>query len=217
MTDNRIYSDLSAYYDLMCSGIDYQEQSDAVFRIHKLFGAGGLTYLDLACGSGPHLQWFLHYGYQATGLDLNPAMLVLAQNRCATAHFSQQNMANYQFPQKFDLITCFLYSIHYCYPIPQFFAAFKNTYDALNDGGVFCFDMVIKDTIANDQGTHYQLLQGAVKFHFQSRWYYPGKGDKLDLFLAITRTEDGRIEISQDQHTMLAMDMKSHCIQQNRG
>lgn len=208
MTENRLYSDLSGYYDLLCSEIDYAEQSTAALRIHQAFGDGGLEYLDLACGTGPHIEQFIRSGYTATGLDLNAAMLALAANRCEQAEFSLQNMSDFSFEKNFDLVTCFLYSIHYCYPSSSLLSMFERTFSALNPGGVFCFDAVDKNKIANDSGITHRLHQDSVEFAFQSRWQYPGVGDAMKLFLYIERGSGAEQQHWEDQHTMCAVDVR---------
>jgi SAM-dependent methyltransferase len=208
MTENRLYSDLSGYYDLLCSEIDYVEQSAAALRIHQAFGAGGLEYLDLACGTGPHIEQFIRYGYRSTGLDLNAAMLTLAARRCTQAEFSLQNMSDFSFAKKFDLVTCFLYSIHYCYPSSRLLSAFERTFSALNSGGVFCFDAVNKNKIANDAGIKHRLNKDGVEFAFQSRWQYPVAGDAMKLVLNIERGIGAEQQFWQDEHTMCAVDVQ---------
>ena len=66
MSSNALYTDLSGYYDLMCADIDYQEQSNFVRRIHQIFGNQGRDYLDLACGTGPHVKHFINYVQKPT-------------------------------------------------------------------------------------------------------------------------------------------------------
>jgi SAM-dependent methyltransferase len=209
MADNALYGDLSRYYDLMCAQINYREQCEQAHRLHKLFGAGGKAYLDLACGTGPHIEHFLGFGYSATGLDLNAPMLTLAAQRCPSATFSQQDMSEFSFPQQFDLITCFLYSMHYCYPTEKFTQAAARAYAALNPGGVFCFDAVDKNTIANDQGASHEHSENDAVFRFQSRWFYSGQGDLLDLHLNIEKNTKGTRQVWQDHHSMVALDIRS--------
>lgn len=201
---NALYTDLSDYYDLMCADINYNEQCNTAFRLHRIFGEGGANYLDLACGTGSHIEHFIRFGYNATGLDVNKPMLVRAALRCPSATFSHQNMSSFFFEQRFDLITCFLYSIHYCYPQKSFFSALQNAFNTLSPGGVFCFDSVDKNTIANDNGFKHSAQKDDVLFHFQSRWFYSGKGDKLDLHLSIKRQVDNMEQYWKDQHSMLA-------------
>lgn len=209
MADTALYGDLSHYYDLLCAQIDYREQCSQAQRLYQLFGAGGRDYLDLACGTGPHLEHFIAAGYRATGLDLNAPMLAQAARRCPAAQLSQQDMSSFHFEQQFDLITCFLYSMHYCYPSAKFAAAAACAYTALKPSGVFCFDAVDKNTIANDQGASHSETQGDAQFRFQSRWYYPGQGEQRHLHLRIERERAGARQIWQDQHTMVALDVPS--------
>ncbi|HSP30850.1 MAG TPA: methyltransferase domain-containing protein, partial [Halomonas sp.] len=90
MSVNALYTDLSGYYDLMCVDIDYQAQSDAIRRLHQIFGNDGTTHLDLACGTGPHVRHFIDFGYASSGLDINQPMLDIAATRCPEAHFTLQ-------------------------------------------------------------------------------------------------------------------------------
>lgn len=207
MPDTTLYTDLSAYYDLMCSDINYIEQCDTAHRLHRIFGNKGLQYLDLACGTGPHVERFIELGYNCTGLDINEPMLQRAAERCEQATFSLQDMSSFQFQQPFDLITCFLYSIHYCYPQNKFNAVLSNVFNALNPGGVFCFDSVDKHTISNDEGVKHRVQNGEEYCSFQSRWYYSGAGDILDLHLSICRYMNKRQQVWHDHHTMLALDI----------
>ena len=109
MSANALYTDLSGYYDLMCAGIDYQAQSHAVHRLQQIFGNAGTTHLDLACGTGPHVRYFIDLGYQSSGLDINQPMLDMAMRRCPEAQFNLQDMTAFYLEQPVDLITCFLY------------------------------------------------------------------------------------------------------------
>ncbi|PCK08695.1 MAG: SAM-dependent methyltransferase [Alteromonadaceae bacterium] len=207
MTDEVLYTDLTKYYELMCSGINYQEQCEYAQRLHQLFGIGGDEYLDLACGHGPHLKYFAKYGYRATGLDANQQMLDRAAESGIDVEFSCQDMSCFSFDRPFNLITCFLYSILYAYPQRQFENTLKSVYQALKPGGVFCFDAVDKNQVANDEGFSHQLQDGDDKLLFQSRWQYSGSGERLDLHIDIAREAGEEINRWQDKHSMLAIDI----------
>ena len=193
----------------MCADIDYRDQCNTAHRLHKLLGAGagvdGMDYLDLACGTGPHVEHFLELGYVASGLDLNGAMLDRAALRCPQACFYEHDMSAFSFREQFDLITCFLYSMHYCYPKQNYVQALVNAYNALKAGGVLCFDMVDKTKIANDAGIKHGGHYQNADFEFQSRWFYDGEGDELSLHISICRSHQGVIQRWEDQHRMLAI------------
>ncbi len=96
MSVNALYTDLSGYYDLMCVDIDYPAQSNAIRRLHQIFGNEGKRHLDLPCGTGPHVRNFLDAGFTSSGLDINQPMLDIAAQRCPEAHFSLQDMNSFE-------------------------------------------------------------------------------------------------------------------------
>ncbi len=205
MTPNALYTDLSAYYDLLCADIDYRAQSDCIRRLNQLFGNGGKTHLDLGCGTGPHVRHFLDFGYQSHGLDLNQAMLDLAQIRCPEAEFSLQNMSSFTADGPVDLITCFLYSIHYNAGISKLEECLQSVYKALQTGGVFCFNVVDRTKIDNKLFTQHSTQKGDELFTFKSTWAYSGQGEKKALKLRIERTSAGQTDCWNDEHAMVAL------------
>jgi ubiquinone/menaquinone biosynthesis C-methylase UbiE len=204
MTINALYTDLSDYYDLMCADINYHEQSHLVYRLHQLFGNKGQVHLDLACGTGPHVRHFLDLSYSCSGLDLNQPMLDLAKNRCPEAQFSLQDMRVFKVEQAFDLITCFLYSVHYCADINGLNECIVSVHNALNSGGVFCFNAVDKTKIDNQQVVAHTVEHEGSHFVFSSAWNYSGNGDKQSLKLSIEKNTQNLKQSWQDEHPMVA-------------
>ena len=205
MSSNALYTDLSGFYDLMCCDINYPAQSNTVKRLHQLLGNGGKTHLDLACGTGPHIRHFIDYGYQSSGLDLNQPMLDLAKARCPQAHFMLQNMCSFTLEQPVDLITCFLYSIHYSAGIDQLRQCIASAYAALNPGGMFCFNAVDKDKICNNSAVRHSTTHDDSHFVFESLWHYGGSGEQQALKLRIARTRGENVQLWQDEHPMVAI------------
>ncbi|WP_269433680.1 class I SAM-dependent DNA methyltransferase [Rheinheimera sp. EpRS3] len=205
MSSNALYTDLSGFYDLMCCDINYPAQSNTVQRLHQLLGNGGKTHLDLACGTGPHIRHFIDYGYQSSGLDLNQPMLDLAKARCPQAHFMLQNMCSFTLDQPVDLITCFLYSIHYSANIAQLNQCLASVYAALNAGGMFCFNAVDKDKICNNSAVRHSTTHDDSHFVFESLWHYSGDGEQQALKLRIARTCGENVQLWQDEHPMVAI------------
>ncbi|WP_394209003.1 class I SAM-dependent DNA methyltransferase [Enterovibrio calviensis] len=204
-SSNALYTDLSGYYDLMCADINYESQSHCVRRLHQLFGNQGKRHLDLACGTGPHIRHFIDTGFMSNGLDLNQPMLDQAKLRCPEAEFSLQNMCNFVVDQPYDLITCFLYSIHYSGSIENLTACIRSAHAALKDGGVFCFNTVEKRLINNNSFVRHSVEQDGSHFVFQSGWFYEGDGDKQALKLSIEKTTNKVTEEWHDNHPMVAI------------
>jgi len=206
MSATALYTDLSAYYDLLCADIDYQAQSQAVLRLQRLFGNGGSRHLDLACGTGPHVRHFLDAGFQSSGLDLNPPMLAQAALRCPEARFSCQDMCAFELEQPVDLITCFLYSLHYSGSLARLQACLARVQAALTPGGLFCFNAVDKRRIDNGSSVGHSVARADGHFSFASAWHYPGEGEHQQLRLRIERRHAGQQQTWQDEHPMVAVD-----------
>ncbi|TYL48356.1 class I SAM-dependent DNA methyltransferase [Marinomonas sp. IMCC 4694] len=205
MSDNTLYTDLSGYYDLMCADINYQAQSKSVQRLDQIFGNQGKRHLDLACGTGPHIAYLLQEGYQCSGLDINQPMLDLAKQRCPEANYSLGNMCAFETIEPYDLITCFLYSIHYSGDIAQLRSCIDSAHKALNEGGVFCFNAVDKHHIDNALFAKHDVKHGGSVFSFGSSWYYSGEGEKQTLKLSIKKAEQHSEQHWQDEHPMVAL------------
>ncbi|KPH93949.1 SAM-dependent methyltransferase [Pseudoalteromonas porphyrae] len=205
MSANALYTDLSDYYDLMCADIDYQAQSSSIHRLHQIFGNKGNTHLDLACGTGPHVRHFINYGYQSSGLDINQPMLDRATIRCPEAQFSLQNMSEFVVTEQLDLITCFLYSIHYCDGIDKLKECIVSAHKALKDGGIFCFNVVDKNKIDSDSFVEHTAENENSLFTFRSGWSYSGSGEKQSLKLSITKVTADDTLVWHDEHPMVAL------------
>ncbi|ABM26379.1 MULTISPECIES: class I SAM-dependent DNA methyltransferase [Shewanella] len=220
MSSNALYTDLSGYYDLMCSDINYQQQSASIHRLHQFLGNNGKQHLDLACGTGPHVRHFIDLGYQCSGLDINQPMLDMAMRRCPEAQFNLQDMTAFYLEERVDLITCFLYSIHYSACIERLKSCIASVHSALNDGGLFCFNTVDKHRIDNTSSIkHFAEFEGN-HFAFESGWHYSGQGEKQSLTLSIEKSNQPfsrftdvefnaeesprQTELWQDQHAMVA-------------
>jgi SAM-dependent methyltransferase len=204
MSANALYTDLSRYYDLMCVDIDYQAQSNCIRRLHLLFGNDGNTHLDLACGTGPHVSHFIDFGYHSSGLDINQPMLDIAKIRCPEAQFSLLNMSDFSVSTPLDLITCFLYSIHYNDGIQKLKSCIASVHKALKPEGVFCFNVVDKTKINNDLVVKHTAKQEDNLFTFSSGWHYCGSGVKQTLKLNIEKTNTEETQVWHDEHAMVA-------------
>lgn len=204
MSANALYTDLSGYYDLMCADIDYRAQSHSIRRLHQIFGNGGQTHLDLACGTGPHIRHFIDFGYQSNGLDINQPMLDIAQTRCPEAQFSLQDMSDFKVDEPLDLITCFLYSIHYSDGIEKLKDCIASVHRALKTDGVFCFNVVDKNKIDNSLCVSHTAQQENDTFRFSSGWNYCGNGEKKSLKVSIEKTTAADTQIWHDEHPMVA-------------
>jgi predicted TPR repeat methyltransferase len=205
MSVNALYTDLSDYYDLMCADIAYQAQSHCIHRLQQLFGNAGSRHLDLACGTGPHVRHFIDAGYTSSGLDINQPMLDKAAIRCPQARFSLQDMCSFTVDKPRDLITCFLYSIHYSGAIERLKACIASVHGALAANGVFCFNAVDKHKIDNDLFVSHTARHADGLFSFSSGWHYSGEGEQQSLKLSIEKSTAAETLLWHDEHPMVAV------------
>ncbi|MFL5493747.1 MAG: class I SAM-dependent methyltransferase [Gemmatimonadales bacterium] len=123
------------YYDYIYHFLDY---ADAAARVRTRVQADhpeARTLLDVACGTGKHLE-YLSRDYQVAGLDLNPELLQAARRRCPGIPLHQGNMTEFDLPSRFDVITCLFSSIAYIRTLDNLRRALVNFARHLTPGGL---------------------------------------------------------------------------------
>lgn len=202
-----LYADLSGYYDQFCAHIDYAGQSAFARRVFAAFAtSNGRACLDLACGSGQHLLDLQRAGFEAHGLDNSAEMLALAAQRCPGAELQLCDLAAFEASERFDFITCFLYSLHYSHPRSALAETLRRSHKALKPGGVLLFNAVDARGIRNVDGITSSVREGDTELQFRSGWHYAGSGEVLDLHMQITRTAPDGIRQWSDHHVMTALE-----------
>ena len=113
MKDQQLYRKLAKYYDKIYHEKDYEEEVQNIKTIiAKYKQSKGKTLLDVACGTGSHLQ-FLQEDFDCSGVDINELILEVAREKLPTIDFIQSDMAELSLNKKFDVILCLFSSIGY--------------------------------------------------------------------------------------------------------
>ncbi len=102
-----MFSETADLYDLVYSFKDYPAE---VERLRGVIGHEGGTLLDVACGTGRHLE-LLAVHYQVEGVDVDTAMVALTRARGLTA--SVGDLRTLDLGRRFDVVTCLFSSIGY--------------------------------------------------------------------------------------------------------
>ena len=94
------------------AGKDYRAEAAEVLRRVAAAGVRPASLLDVACGTGGHLQ---HFAAQArcVGIDVDPEMVAAACTRCPGARIEVADMADFDLGERFDVVTCLFSSIGY--------------------------------------------------------------------------------------------------------
>jgi ubiquinone/menaquinone biosynthesis C-methylase UbiE len=126
------------YYDMIYDALDKDYRKEAkrihqLIRIHKK--SKGKALLDVACGTGRHIQSMWKY-YSCEGLDIQPKLLAIARKRNPRTVLHRGNMLTFNLHKQFDAITCLFSAIGYMKTIRELNRAIKNMACHLNAGGV---------------------------------------------------------------------------------
>lgn len=108
-----MYTKTAQFYDAIYSFKDY---ADEVGKIQTFIGKYARreyqTLLDVACGTGKHLEYLQNH-YTVAGIDFDDGMLAVAENRLPDMPLHHANMTNFDLGQRFDVIACLFSSIGY--------------------------------------------------------------------------------------------------------
>jgi ubiquinone/menaquinone biosynthesis C-methylase UbiE len=95
--------------------------------------------LDVACGTGRHLE-FLSTSMQCVGVDIEPALLVIAQRRCPTVTFAPADMRALDLGRTFDVVTCLFSSIGYMATAEDLHQSIRSMSSHLRPGGLLIIE-----------------------------------------------------------------------------
>jgi SAM-dependent methyltransferase len=144
-----MFTKTAKYYDLIYYGKDYPGEVNKLLElIREHEPAPGDRLLDVACGTGHHIQYLKEH-FTVEGLDLNPELLNLARQRNPEIPFHEGNMIDFNLEQKFDIITCLFSSIGYVKTIDNLNRTIANVGSHLNPGGL----LLIEPWFTPDQWT----------------------------------------------------------------
>ena len=74
-------------------------------------GAGRI--LDVACGTGLHAMHLWGQGFHVDGIDVEPAFLAAARDRCPDGTFRQADMTSFELRDEYDALICMFSAIGY--------------------------------------------------------------------------------------------------------
>lgn len=146
---------MAPLYDLLMAGVPYRFWVEYLERLWGHHGLTPRTVLDLACGTGTVSRLLARRGYDVTGVDLAPAMLVAAREKTAAEHleipFYEQDAAELSLaPRTFDATVSLFDSLNYVLEAERLERAFGRVFQHLEPGGSFTFDL----------NTEYALAEG---------------------------------------------------------
>jgi SAM-dependent methyltransferase len=129
------YARQAEIYDLLYEWKPYAAEA---LRIHELVeerlaGAGSL--LDVACGTGRHLE-HLRSWYTVEGLDAEPGLIEVARQRLPDVTLHVGDMRDFELGRRFDIVTCLFSSIGYMHTPADLALALTTIGRHLSPGGL---------------------------------------------------------------------------------
>lgn len=130
-----MFSRSAHLYDAVYSFKDYLGESEKVHALIQRHLPVAASLLDVACGTGKHLEQFRRW-YDVAGIDLEPELLEIAQERLGDVRLSVADMTSFDLGRRFDAITCLFSSIGYVGTVERLSAAIDAMAAHLNPNGV---------------------------------------------------------------------------------
>jgi SAM-dependent methyltransferase len=127
------------FYDAIYSFKDYAAEAARVDALIKERNPGARKLLDVACGTGKHLE-HLRGRYDAEGLDLDPELLAIARERLPEIPLHEGDMRTFDLGRRFDAVICLFSSIGYARTVEDLNRAVAAMAVHLEPGGVLLIE-----------------------------------------------------------------------------
>ena len=132
----------AALYDQFYDALDkdYEWEAKRVLRLGRdVIGRRPRTLLDVACGTGRHLEVFGRT-LDCAGIDNDAAMLAVASQRCPTVPLMRADMQYLPLLGRFDIVTCLFSSVAYVGTVPALRRTVRAMASNLTPGGVLVIE-----------------------------------------------------------------------------
>jgi ubiquinone/menaquinone biosynthesis C-methylase UbiE len=175
VTDSGLYQfhELAQYYDAINDWKDYRGESEQLENLARRFGRPGrTTWLDVACGTGRHLE-FLRRKHPVAGVDGSREMLRIARRRLPGVRLMLGDMRTFRLHRRFDVVSCLFSAIGHLRTKEDVRRTFSNFARHLNPGGVAIVEPWIEDSAFRPGMIHLRTHESpgvtVVRMAFSSR------------------------------------------------
>lgn len=160
MKNQLLYGELAKYYDLIYSFKDYRKESARISNlVLKYKKSEGGELLDVACGTGHHLE-YLKEEFSCTGVDISKDILDVAKKNVRGVVFKEADMTTLNLGKEFDIITCLFSSIGYVKTYRNLRKTIQNFSRHLKDGGVVLIEPWLTRSAYMTDSPHMETYDG---------------------------------------------------------
>ena len=154
-SDQKPFAHYARYYDLLYAGKDYAAETGFVHDRLRALKAPGSRLLELGCGTGRHALALAGLGWEVTGVDLSPGMIVQARRRAGTGRkkpvFQVGDMGTVRCGRTFDAVISLFHVMGYQTTNDGLAASLRTAAVHLPPGGVFFFDFWFGPAVLTDR------------------------------------------------------------------
>lgn len=134
-----MYQELAGIYDRVYGFKDYESESARLVEIIASHDPAAKTLLDVACGTGGHLEQLQHR-FECEGLDLSEQMLELAQAKLPAMKFHSADMAEFELGKRYDAVVCLFSAVGHLKTVERLDAAISTMAAHLAPNGVLVIE-----------------------------------------------------------------------------
>jgi ubiquinone/menaquinone biosynthesis C-methylase UbiE len=134
-----MFTKSARFYDAIYEFKDYVAESERVHELIQERNPGARSLLDVACGTGQHLEHLSEH-YEVEGLDLDDELLAVARDRLPGITLHRGDMIDVDLGRTFDAVTCLFSSIGYVRTEQNLDAAVSTMARHLSPGGVLVIE-----------------------------------------------------------------------------
>ncbi|RLE16270.1 MAG: hypothetical protein DRJ14_08805 [Acidobacteria bacterium] len=198
------------YYDVAFSYRDVDLECDFIEKKASLFGlCENSAMLDIACGTGSHLEQLLRRGYEVDGFDISPSMVDFAKkkvdNACFDSHIWVDNMVAFENNRKYGVAINLLTGFNYLLKNEDALAHLGRVADALESGGIYIVELNHpRDFITNRPSTANTWVESRGQIEVEVDWDH----GRTDVDVLTHQTESSPHIVVKDGGRKLTVDMQ---------
>jgi SAM-dependent methyltransferase len=194
----------SELYDAVYGHLDYEGSASAIEEVIRSRNPSASSLLDVACGTGRHLEVWRGCFERVVGADIDAGMLAVARDRIPDVALHRADFTDFDLGERFDAVTCLFSSIGYAATGDKLDAALSAMASHLRPGGVLVVEAWFTPGQLVPPWVRAQVVEEPDRVILRSsRMRYRGDDDGgvTDLeFQYLVTTVDGS-SVIPEQHT----------------
>lgn len=162
---NEAYGAFAYAYDQSLGNRFFRSVSKLLTRFLSRYPVSQRTHLDLACGSGLALDFFVNLGFESTGVDASIPMLEVAKAR--SSRVIAGDIRALPMVHTFGVVTCLFDSLNHLQSEADLEAAFREARACMTEGSLFLFDVNDPEIYPVVWGVKEPFVANGPDFHLE--------------------------------------------------